>query len=187
MSALAGAAERPELITRLFVNGSDVYQEDGLYRIRYFKNGLLQDVTIDDYIPCGSDGKPIFSRAKGNELWVMLLEKAYAKIHGGYAALRGGYCNEAFYDITGCPVETYHLKQLPEKFGGDRDLFFKQLCNFDSQGCLMSSTTAGETMDVDLAGIKQGSGLIAGHAYTVVECRNTREGINLIKMRNPWG
>jgi calpain-15 len=46
---------------------------------------------------------PIFSRANGNELWVLLLEKAYAKLHGNYQLLKGGYCNEALIDLTGCP------------------------------------------------------------------------------------
>lgn len=38
---------------------------------------------MDDYIPC-DDKQPAFSQANGNELWVILLEKAWAKMHGSY-------------------------------------------------------------------------------------------------------
>ena len=33
----------------------------------------------------------MFSQAKGNEMWVLLLEKAFAKFCGGYSELKGGH------------------------------------------------------------------------------------------------
>lgn len=42
-------------------------------------------VHIDDRIPCDRKGRPIYAHGKDvNETWVMLLEKAYAKLHGCY-------------------------------------------------------------------------------------------------------
>ena len=40
------------------------------------------------------NGGPIFSTTSENELWVLILEKAYAKVHGSYLSLRGGYTIE---------------------------------------------------------------------------------------------
>lgn len=71
------------------------------------KNGVWQELTIDDYMPCALEGAPLFTRAHGNELWVMLLEKAYAKLHGSFANIENGHPNEALQDFTGFPTVTY--------------------------------------------------------------------------------
>ena len=40
-------------------------------------------------MPC-KNKRPLFTKPKGNEMWVLLLEKAFAKLIGTYAALEGG-------------------------------------------------------------------------------------------------
>ena len=71
------------------------------------KNGEWQEVIIDDHFPCYPNGGPMFSRGNRHELWVLLLEKAYAKLHGGYKNIVGGLPHEAMMDLTGCPTTTY--------------------------------------------------------------------------------
>lgn len=66
-------------------------------------------VTIDDLFPCYPHGTPLFSQNVNNELWVLILEKAYAKLHGGYYQLRNGFLNEALSDLTGSPTLAYDL------------------------------------------------------------------------------
>lgn len=105
MCALASIAERPSLIERLFVTKE--INSNGIYRVKLCKNGEWVTVTIDDFFPCYPLGGPLFSRTHGNELWVLLLEKAYAKLHGSYFSLRGGYASEALIDFTGCPTTTF--------------------------------------------------------------------------------
>jgi calpain-15 len=82
LCALATLAERPNLVERLFLTKD--YKANGAYRMKINKNGVWQELTIDDYFPCSLEGPPLFTRAHGNELWVLLLEKAYAKLHGSY-------------------------------------------------------------------------------------------------------
>jgi calpain-15 len=82
LSALAVLAEKPELIERLFVTSQ--INQLGVYQVKICKNGIWQIVTIDDMFPCYPMGAPTFSTAYSNEIWVLLLEKAYAKVHGGY-------------------------------------------------------------------------------------------------------
>ena len=45
----------------------------------------------------------------GSDLWVLLLEKAFAKVHGNYHNLKGGFLNEALLDLTGCPTKVISL------------------------------------------------------------------------------
>lgn len=48
--------------------------------------GVWEEVVIDHRFPADKKTKlPWFNKSKNNEIWVMLAEKAYAKIHGGYA------------------------------------------------------------------------------------------------------
>lgn len=76
----------PSLIESLFLNEKQI-NHHGIYQLRICKNGEWQKVTIDDYIPCEPLSKPKFVTSSLNEIWVHLLQKAYAKIHRQYIAL----------------------------------------------------------------------------------------------------
>jgi calpain-15 len=108
LSAVALLAERPALIERLFITKE--INSAGIYKLRLCKNGEWSTVTVDDYFPCYPEGEPLFAKCHGNELWVMLLEKAFAKLHGNYYLLRGGYVHEALIDLTGCPCVSYDIE-----------------------------------------------------------------------------
>jgi len=66
-------------------------------------NGIKTEVVVDDYFPCYSNSSnPIFARPNGNEIWVMILEKACAKVHGSYNNISHRYIYEPmgfFWDI----------------------------------------------------------------------------------------
>tara|TARA_B110000285_G_C14814185_1_gene463402 strand:- start:210 stop:359 length:150 start_codon:yes stop_codon:yes gene_type:complete len=48
-------------------------------------------VLVDNYIPCDQDeGEPIFANSRNGDLWVLLLEKAWAKLHGSYMRIENG-------------------------------------------------------------------------------------------------
>lgn len=108
MCSLGSLAEMPHLVDRLFITKK--YNEEGLYRLKLCKNGEWMEITLDDYFPCSEEGGPIFSRSNGNELWVLLIEKAYAKAHGNYYTLRGGFANEGMMDLTGSPTECFDFE-----------------------------------------------------------------------------
>lgn len=70
--------------------------------------------VIDDHIPVHkrewyhNEARPLFSKPNGNELYILLLEKAFAKFAGNYEELDGGHSAHAWTTLTGCEeIETW--------------------------------------------------------------------------------
>jgi len=100
LAAIAAYAEYPNGIQKLFE--SQTVAEDGQYTVKLFnfESDEWEDVTVDDLIPT-TGGKPTFTTPQGNELWVIILEKAFAKFVGSYAAISGGNPGYAFMAFSG--------------------------------------------------------------------------------------
>ena len=62
------------------------FRLQGIYVLRFFKAQEWRYVIIDDRLPTYKGNKQlVFGKcASADELWVPLLEKAYAKLHGCY-------------------------------------------------------------------------------------------------------
>jgi calpain len=93
------------------------HRSNGLYVLRFFKNFEWIYVIIDDRLPVvKATNKPIFGTCtNANELWVPLIEKAYAKLHGCYEQLISGYVDEGICDLTAFQAEKIIIKN--EKTG----------------------------------------------------------------------
>ena len=58
--------------------------------VKFFLDGIPTKIVVDDYFPCNKENnQPAFSKNNGSELWVMVLEKAYAKCYGSYENIEG--------------------------------------------------------------------------------------------------
>lgn len=80
LCAIAALSEYPILIKELFSSDSLVPVASGLYKLRICKSGQWRQVVVDDYFPCIPGAGPVYAKSHGNELWAMLIEKAYAKV-----------------------------------------------------------------------------------------------------------
>ena len=66
--------------------------------------GLPQvTIVVDDLFP-HKNGKLMFSQPNGDEEWVLILEKAFAKLCGSYHAIEGGLVLWAFLFAVICTV-----------------------------------------------------------------------------------
>ena len=76
------------------------------------KEGLTQ-AEAEVGTSCDIGAALMFGRTHNRrDLWMPILEKAYAKLYGGYGAISGGNCSEALRDLTGCAVLDLNLSTL---------------------------------------------------------------------------
>lgn len=184
LCAVSCIAEMPNLVERLFLTKE--YNEEGIYRVKLFKNGEWMEIVVDDYFPCLPCGGPIFSKGHGNELWVLILEKAYAKIHGSYKNIVAGKPYEALMDLTGCPTTSFTFKDDKVKDLVRNGKLWTMLKTFDKEGYIMAGGTPGEDMWTENGVPDQNGGLVPGHAYSIISAVEF-QGIKLLNIRNPWG
>lgn len=127
----------------------------------------------------------MFSYSMKNDLWVSLLEKAYAKAYDCYWNIgTGGYGHEALMDLTGAPAENFSisdfvqydsylgekdskiegvkgevLESIPAKIENRYNAFFRRMYFYSQFGYLMNAGVKGKGYE-DI-----GNGLRAGMRY----------------------
>ncbi|XP_010257664.1 PREDICTED: calpain-type cysteine protease DEK1 [Nelumbo nucifera] len=157
------------------------FNEEGVYTVRFCIQGEWVPVVVDDWIPCESPGKPAFATSrKGNELWVSILEKAYAKLHGSYEALEGGLVQDALVDLTGGAGEEIDMRSAQAQIDLASGRLWSQLLRFKQEGFLLGAGSPSGS-DVHISS----SGIVQGHAYSVLQVREV-DGHKLVQIRNPW-
>ena len=187
MGALASVAEFEHLVRNMFEAGQD--PDLGCYRIALCKNGWWLTVTVDDFLPC-SGPKPAYSRNREepNEIWVSLVEKAYAKVHGSYAAIATGSCARALSDLTGCPSKILEINtdMWPELLKNDQTDFL-QVLGTPGKNLMGVPEDKQTAADKALWDKYQTVGLITEHSYSLITVKLTKDGHKLCMIRNPWG
>lgn len=112
-----------------------------------------------------------------NETWVPLIQKAYAKAHGDYASLVGGWIGEGLEDLSGgVTTELFSSDIL------DLDEFWDNEMSKVNQEFLFGCSTG-----VMEHGYGNRDGITEGHAYVIMDARTLKSGQRLVKLRNPWG
>ena len=186
MCSIAAIAEFDVLVKDL-ISENECNPSMGLYVVKLCMDGEWKKILIDSYFPCVPKGGPIYSRSRRGELWVMLLEKAFAKYNGSYAAIRNGWSYEAMMDLTGAPFKEFNLEDDScIKMIQDGTLW-ETLKQYDSLNYIATLSTPGADHLAD-GGSRSGGGLVPGYAYTLVGVQESEDGkIKLCKIRNPWG
>eukprot|EP01035_Chromulina_nebulosa_P022786 gene22786-29502_t len=197
LSAISVLGAHEKLLKACFWKQED-FKELGFYVLRFFKDCNIIFVIVDDRIPVkAKDGRIIFAGCKdANELWVPIIEKAYAKLHGSYKALIGGYTHYGLADLTGyCPHQIV-LREGYVGFSGkyEDDDLWNTLVRYKSYGCLMGCSIKPNPKEKKQVEAEAGSGLYYSHAYSLLDIGeieymdpNNKVKVQLLKLRNPWG
>eukprot|EP00949_MAST-11_sp_MAST-11-sp1_P000992 g992.t1 len=178
------------LVSQLFISGDNGKLSDvGAYGVRLHKNGQWETVIVDDYFPVLGDdykdtkcnGAAMAYTSNFEELWVPLVEKAFAKYYGSYAALETGFPHFGLQDLTGGEAE--HISIGSASRGAAKELFWQKIKKYKYNKYLLGAgTVSSDSADKEILD----SGLVFGMTYVILRVIEV-DGLRLLKLRNPPG
>ena len=148
--------------------------------------GAWRTITIDDFFPCDAHGGPVYSRAKHEELWVLLRKSARQGLREFYEV--AGRLGGGFDGFDGLPTFRFKFTHVDHVQEVESGALFDRLVYADTNRCVAVASTPGEDRfsEHGLApATTSDGGLVPGHAYALIAARNV-DGHRLIWLRNPW-
>ena len=186
LCAISSLAERPSLIYRLF--DTDQPNDYGVYAVWLNIDGLWREIIMDDYFPVIKKRDKIeiaFSQTTENELWPLLLEKAYAKVYGNYSRIDAGFPLYALRDLTGAPYKNIDFDHKMNK--KKLDALWKELVDAERRGWICVCGTENTSITEEWLC----NGLISGHAYSLLDAQEVVDSrgkkCRIVLIRNPHG
>ncbi|KAG8184912.1 hypothetical protein JTE90_017767 [Oedothorax gibbosus] len=153
----------------------------GVFRFRLWWCGEWQEVLVDDRLPT-VNGKLVFVHSQhSGQFWAALLEKAYAKLHGSYEALKYASSQDGLADLMGGIIENFNIRQDPTSC-------LKVLGRLLKTTSITTSIVQQQTKARNLPE-KLANGILLGTNYRImcidkVETHNGDQ-IQLVKLRSP--
>ncbi|MEO1271360.1 MAG: C2 family cysteine protease [Myxococcota bacterium] len=187
LATLAAVARtRPERIKEIITDHGD-----GTYTVNFTLSGIFSNytepVTVDSSFWRNSADTPIYAKegdtssADGPELWVMIIEKAWAKLHGGYGEITGSKADhDARLAITGKEAEYIS----PSGMTAD-ELFNKVKAHFkDNDKPIIFWSNKGGKDNPKAEKKLQADGVVGNHEYVL---QGVNEANKTFSLYNPWG
>ena len=177
VSAISALAEFPNIVSQLF-RTKTLPQEGEPIEVCIRIEGKWTIVLLDDKFMVNKETNlPIFSTSPSKNIWGMILEKAWAKISGGYENIIYGTSNEIFECFTPFRVIEINIKKI------EKEAFWDYINSSFKLNCMMTSTIKENISEFESMGI------INDHSFTIFENKGEKNKNNLrfIKLRNPIG
>eukprot|EP01059_Diplonema_ambulator_P006839 TRINITY_DN16428_c0_g1_i1.p1 TRINITY_DN16428_c0_g1~~TRINITY_DN16428_c0_g1_i1.p1 ORF type:complete len:1030 (+),score=325.77 TRINITY_DN16428_c0_g1_i1:37-3090(+) len=159
-------------------------QKLGIYRVSMCLNGWWNWHVVDSYLPMqnGLHTKLAYASTKDrNELWLAILQKAYAKTHGRYQDLIHGNVNHILEDLSGYPTEVLDWQ--------DANVFdVMHYHHREGHPLLLTSTSMDVTTTAEEADKFKQSGIVPGRVYPVLDMKYFEaKDLSLLKVKNMCG
>lgn len=179
LSAIASLSMNQSLLKKVVPLGQS-FQDgySGCFTFRFWQYGQWEEVRIDDLLPTVDNNLIFLSSPERQEFWSALLEKAYAKLKGGYRALDMGFPHEAMVDMTGGMTEVLQVASLPR----DLPTFLRHLL---VRGALINCANCQGPLEQ-----RNELGIMFRHAYALTAVDKVRTTLGteyLVRILNPWG
>jgi len=178
------ANPRYPLLTNMFTMEREgaVYNSCGAFLVRFYRAGQECHVLIDDRLPTAGDNFAFSHSKLDHEMWVALLEKAYAKLNDCYEAIESGMISQALCDLSNGASDQVVLKDKQGEPSVNPDLLWSQLEDMVKSGYMLG---AGSNTGVDSDFI---NGIAQGHAYMLLRAFSDSSGqTKLVELQNPHG
>ncbi|XP_063537507.1 calpain-A-like isoform X2 [Cydia strobilella] len=185
-AAAAALAPTPRLLARVAPPQSFRDHYRGAFTFRFWVFGTWREVAVDDRLPCRGGGggggvvpRLLSSTARQGDFTLPLLEKAYAKLYGSYAAMRaagaaaaGEGTARALQELTGGIVQSFSLQRQPQP------LTLQVLHSAAPRSTIIVATPSEKESTW-----RRRSGLASGQAYVVTGLARVRGGAALVRVR----
>ena len=189
LSAIGSLCSDPHFFEKIFHIKNK--SEEHVYGIYLFLNAKWKLVLVDDYFPYEivnlDEKKLCFGSSVQKELWVSLLEKAWAKVNGSYARIGcRGFMNEAFDVLTEAYTEEIYMEEYINETNNRKEILWRMLMDYFDKKYVITAGTIDEIEDEE----EEEIGLVSGHAYTLIKkyLVETDDGEErLVKLKNPYG
>ena len=115
----------------------------GVYAIKFYPLGVPVHIMVDDNIPRYNSNYPKYARYGENDrTWSMLMEQAFAKLHGNYSRIAGGISSYGVSYLNGSPYEYNYPTRTTEQ--GYYDYVVDKL---DNNGIVLAGTPCSNGSD----------------------------------------
>ena len=173
LASIFSLAKYPNLIYQLFK--TKYLNKEGYFELIFYIDGKFQIVIVDDYLPIKIKTKEIcFSKSLNNEIWICILEKAWAKINGGYTNIIKGWMHQVLQAFTGFQSEIFKHKIF------NSEILWNKIIEAKNNNFIITCSTGKNVKEFDL---------VNKHAYSFIDCMeiiSKGKKVKLVLIKCTW-
>ena len=179
VSVISSLSNYPSIIIQLF-RTLKLPKDDEPIEVCIKIEGIWTIMRLDDkFLVNKENNMPIFSYSPTKNIWGLILEKAYAKICGGYENILIGNPKDVFESLTPFRIIEINLKKF------EKELFWKYIKSSLENNCIIICITKNNIKGLDSIGF------INNQSFSLLDIQSENNNkidlIRKIKLRNSLG